>query len=114
MRKQVIEKDKSSYSPLGKGFKKQIKTIEDQREKQVKALEDFKPKKLEPIEDKSDNNEKPSINKETCNKLSRERIGEIHNINNEIDFDNLHYYFKGLGNAPIKLIGFRGSLNIYE
>ena len=41
---QTIEQGKFAYSPLGKAFEKQIKTIEDQGEKQIKALEDFKPK----------------------------------------------------------------------
>ena len=39
---QIIEQTKFTYSPLGKAFEKQIKTIEDQGEKQVKALEDLK------------------------------------------------------------------------
>ena len=40
----VIEWSKFTYSPLGKAFQKQIKTIEDQGEKQVKALKSLKPK----------------------------------------------------------------------
>ena len=36
---QIIEQAKFTYSPLGKSFEKQIKTIEDQREKQIKAIE---------------------------------------------------------------------------
>ena len=39
----VIEQAKFTYSPLGKAFEKQIKTIEKQRKKQVKALEVLKP-----------------------------------------------------------------------
>ena len=35
---QVIEQAKFNYSPLGKAFEKQTKTIKDQREKQVNAL----------------------------------------------------------------------------
>ena len=35
---QVIEQAKFTYSPLGKAFERQIKTIEDQGEKLVKAL----------------------------------------------------------------------------
>ena len=40
---QIIEQARFTYSPLGKTFEKQIKTIEDQ--KQVDALKDLKPKK---------------------------------------------------------------------
>ena len=35
---QIIEQKKFTYSPLGKAFEKQIKTIEDQGQKQVDAL----------------------------------------------------------------------------
>ena len=34
----MIELAKFTYSPLGKSFEKQIKTIEYQEEKQIKAL----------------------------------------------------------------------------
>ena len=54
---QIIEQAKFTYSPLGKAFEKQIKTIEGQ--KQVKPLEDFKPKEqTKPTEDKSNNQSK--------------------------------------------------------
>ena len=39
---QIIEQAKCTYSPLGKAFRKQIKTIEDQGEKQIDALENLK------------------------------------------------------------------------
>ena len=35
----MIEQAKFTYSPLGKGFRKQIKTIEDQGEKQIKIIQ---------------------------------------------------------------------------
>ena len=41
---QIIEQAKFTYSPLGKAFAKQIKTIEDQGQKQVDALKNLKPK----------------------------------------------------------------------
>ena len=41
---QIIEQAKFTYSPLGKVFEKQIKTIEDQGQKQVQALKTIKPK----------------------------------------------------------------------
>ena len=53
---QIIEQTKFTYSPLGKAFDKQIKTIEDQGKKQVDALENLKPKEqAKPTEDKSIN-----------------------------------------------------------
>ena len=38
--RRVIEQAKFTYSAPGKGFEKQIKTIEDQGEKQIKELEE--------------------------------------------------------------------------
>ena len=53
---QIIEQTKVTYSPLGKTFEKQIKTIEDQIQKQVDASKDLKPKeRTKSIEDKSNN-----------------------------------------------------------
>ena len=37
--KQIIEQAKFTYSPLGKAFEKQMKTIEDQGEKQIKTIQ---------------------------------------------------------------------------
>ena len=37
---QIIEQTKFTYSPLGKAFEKQIKTMEDQGEQQIKAIQD--------------------------------------------------------------------------
>ena len=37
---QIIDQTKFTYSPLGKTFEKQIKTIEDHGEKQIKAIQD--------------------------------------------------------------------------
>ena len=41
---QIIEQAKFNYSPLGKAFEKQIKTIEDQSKKQIDALKVLEPK----------------------------------------------------------------------
>ena len=41
---QIIEQEKLTYSPLGKAFEKQTKTIEDQGEKQIDTVKDLKPK----------------------------------------------------------------------
>ena len=45
---QIIEQAKFTYSPLGKAFEKQAKTIEDQGKKQIDALVDLKPKQIKP------------------------------------------------------------------
>ena len=48
----IIEQAKFTYSPLGKAFEKETKTIEEQEQKQVKALEVLKPE-----ENKEENKE---------------------------------------------------------
>ena len=45
-KQQIIEQAKSKYSPLGKAFEKQVKTIEDQGKKQIEALENLKLKEI--------------------------------------------------------------------
>ena len=45
----IIEQAKFTYSPLGKAFKKQIKTIEDQGEKQVDALKNLEDLNKQPV-----------------------------------------------------------------
>ena len=59
---QIIEQDKFTYSPLGKAFEKQVKTVEDQGQKQINALKDLKLKEqTKPIQDKSNNQSKTTI-----------------------------------------------------
>ena len=49
---QIIEQAKFTYSPLGKAFEKQMKTIEDQGKKEIDVLADLKPKETKPRETK--------------------------------------------------------------
>ena len=59
---QIIDQSKFTYSPLGKAFEKQIKTIEAQGRKQVDALEILRPKEeTKPTEDKSKNQARATI-----------------------------------------------------
>ena len=37
--RQILEETKFSYSPLGKAFRKQIKSIKEQKERQIKAIQ---------------------------------------------------------------------------
>ena len=43
--KQIIQQAKFTYSPLGKAFEKQTKTIKDQGKEQIDALKTLKPSK---------------------------------------------------------------------
>ena len=101
---QIIEQAKFTYSPLGKPFEKQIKTIEDQGKKQVQAL------KTKTISDTSDNS--PSISKEIYDKLLDERIDEILEMRREIDYYNLVYKFK-CSAKPISFTKFGGPMYTY-
>ena len=104
---QIIERAKITYSPLGKAFQKQIKTIEDQGKKQVDAL-----KVLEPKASKSGSNNKPVITKEIYDKIFEERMDEILKMREKIDFSNLTYNFKGQ-TASINFGKFEGPMYIY-
>ena len=74
--KKIIEQAKFTYSPLGKAFEKQIKSIEDQRENQIKAIQD----QVKTIKRYIfDNKDTPLISKqkEIFNELIDERLKEI-------------------------------------
>ena len=45
--RRVIKQTKFAYSPLGKAFEKQTKTIENKEEKQLKAIEDCRKQLVE-------------------------------------------------------------------
>ena len=100
---QIIDQAKFTYSPLGKAFEKQTKTIEDQVKKQVDALADLKPKETKPIETKSDEYSDYILNELT----------KIRESSEPIDFNNLIYHYKG-NTAPINFIDFKGPLHIFK
>ena len=92
---QIIEQAKITYSPLGKAFEKQIKTIEDRGKKQVDALKNLKPiKRLKAItydDDDHDDDDDESLEqkKETYNKILDEKLDEIQELSRETDSKTL-------------------------
>ena len=87
-KQQIIEQAKLTYSPLGKAFEKQTKTIEDQGEKQIKALQDNKKQPLNgDYKDKLLLSKEREIFKDIYNK----RLDKIEELNNKIDYKNLKY-----------------------
>ena len=82
---QIIQQAKFTYSPLGKAFEKQTKTINDQGEKQVVALESLKApdKKLTPIKDFIPIE---NLNPEIINKIKR-----IEEIEKNVDRNKMVY-----------------------
>ena len=86
--KQMIEQAKFTYSPSGKAFKKQIKTIEDQGEKQIKAIQNQG--QVKTIKKYTyDDEDSPLISKqkEIFNKLVDERIDEITKLNEKVNLN---------------------------
>ena len=98
--RQIIEQAKFTYSPLGKAFEKQIKTIEDQVTKQVKAIQDKQ------IINNDNNNYKNKLllskEREIFKDIYNKRLDEIEELNNKIDYDNLEYVVVNSG----KIYGF--------
>ena len=88
--RQIIEQAKFTYSPLGKAFEKQTKTIEDQGKKQVKAIQD---KQLVNIDNNYDYKEKLLLSKEReiFKDIYNKRLDKIEELDNKIDYDNLKY-----------------------
>ena len=87
---QIIEQAKFTYSPFGKAFEKQTKTIEDKGEKQIKAIQDNR-KQL--IGD-DDYKNKLLISKE---REINKRLDKLEELNNKIDHDNLKYVVESSG-----------------
>ena len=84
---QIVEQTKLTYSPLGKAFEKQIKTIEDQGQKHVDALKDLKLKEqTKSIEDKSNNQPKATI---IFNELINKRKKIMRKLYDSVDYSNL-------------------------
>ena len=86
---QIIEQTKFTYSPLGKAFDKQIKTIEDQGKKQVDALEKLKPKEeIKPIESTCNNASRAVT---IFNELINKRKELINKLYDSVDYNNLKF-----------------------
>ena len=102
-KQKIIEQAKFEYSPLGKAFEKQVKTIEDQGKKQIEALENLKLKEI--TRDKT----KPiEYNNYFLNELAK-----IRKSIEPVDFNNLIYYYKG-SNEPISFNKYNDMLNTFK
>ena len=105
---QIIEQAKLTYSPLGKAFEKQIKTIEDQGKKQVDALENLKPKEeTKPIKDTSNNQSRATI---IFNDLINKRKEIMSELHDSVDYSNLKLEYVG----PSKDASFYEYMNSKE
>ena len=94
IKQQIIEQAKFTYSPLGKSFEKQIKTIEDQGEKQIKAIQDNKQQLI------GDNDYKDKLiskEREIFKDIYNKRLDKIEELNNKIDYNDLKYVVERSG-----------------
>ena len=82
-----MKQDKFTYSPLGKPFEKQIKTIEGQGEIQIQALERHWKQLVK------SSSKKESLThlkqKDVFEELANKRADEIQNLSKQNDFNNL-------------------------
>ena len=89
---QIIQQAKYAYSPLGKAFEKQIKTIENQGKKQVKAIQHNKQLvniNKDDYKDKLLHSKERKIFKVIYNK----RLDKIEELNNKIEkFKKVKYH----------------------
>ena len=91
---QIIEQAKCTYSPLGKAFEKQTKTIEDQGKKQIKAIQD---KSLENIKKYSDydNDYKNELllskEREMFRDIYNDRLQQLQLARDNVDYNKLNY-----------------------
>ena len=112
---QIIEQAKFTYSPLGKAFEKQIKTIEDQGKKQVYALNTLKSSNQLTIEDVIPND---ALN----NNEAKKELDKIKEIEKSVDREKLthktnEYTFSFEDFQAIKTFGrdiYEGKITIKE
>ena len=88
--KQIIEQAKFTYSPSGKAFEKQIKTIEGQRENQVEVSENLKDRNKQLANDYDD---KLLISKEreTFKNICNKRLDKTEELNKKNHYNNLDF-----------------------
>ena len=94
---QIIEQAKFTYSPLGKAFEKQTKTIEDQGKKQAKAIEDQGQKQIKTTEKygyKTDDDAIILREKEIYNGLVDKEKEKVEKLDDNVDYSRLEFKFK--------------------
>ena len=92
---QIIEQAKFTYSPLGKAFEKQTKTIENQGEKQIKGIQDNKEQSVNINDDDYKNKLLLSKEKEIFKDIYNKKLDKIEEVNSKIDYNNLKYVSVG-------------------
>ena len=88
---QIIEQTKFTYSPLGKTFEKEVKTIEDKGQKQIDALENLKVqnKQLVNVDDDYEDKLLHSKEREIYRNIYNKRLDKIEELTEKINDENL-------------------------
>ena len=96
---QIIEQAKFTYSPLGKAFEKQIKTIEDQGQKQIDALEKLKDQNKQLVNVSDDDEDKLLHSKELklFENIYKKRLDKIEELTKKIEGNNLIFTILSTG-----------------
>ena len=116
----IIEQAKFTYSPLGKAFEKQTKTIEEHGEKQIKVLEDHGKQLIESNEciKKDFNIDGDSLlfheqQQKIFNRLAEEKSYEFNNLKENINPNNLVYKFKTEGRIPKDFSNYQNPVDLF-
>ena len=92
---QIIKQAKFTNSPLGKAFKKQIQTIEDQGEKQIKTIQDqWQDKTIKKYAYNDEDTPFIEKQKEIFNGLVDERLKKITDLDEKVNSEDLIYRYK--------------------
>ena len=87
----LLEQKKFTYSPLGKAFEKEVKTIEDKGQKHIDALENLKGqnKQLVNVDDDYEDKLLHSKEREIYRKIYNKRLDKVEELTEKINDDNL-------------------------
>ena len=92
---QIIEQAKFTYSPLGKAFEKQTKTIKDQGEKQIIAIRNNKEQLEQLLNINNNDNYKNKLllsrEKEIFKNIYNKRFDKTEELSKKIDYNNLKH-----------------------
>ena len=123
---QIIEQAKFTYSPLGKAFEKQTKTIEDQGKKQIKAIQDKSIEKIKIYSDYDNDYKKElllSEEREIFRDIYNDKLEQLQLARDNVDYDNLNYeiitsgnkyQFDGVKDPLVFLKEIEGRISIQE
>ena len=105
----VKEQAKFTYSPIGKAFEKQIKAIQNRGRKEIGAITN----QNEILEALTNQGYREDNYKEIFEELVKERFDEIKEFTNEMNQNDLIYYFKG--NTARKIVdNFNNGIELFR